>query len=503
MNNSICLIIDTNDYQKNTLLFGENLLVRHGDIAVAALGNVYDLAGNRLDSQAVADIYISKGRDTDTELDGIFTVIIIDYRKKKTYVFQDYFGSHQAVFFYNDNGRVYITTSLKSIVKNVKREWEMNMRAVKQFILRGYSANSDTLIAGIHKMPGKANLEIARAPKLLKHKALPHNKETVSIEQYDDVVTKCAQSVWRENMAITISSGYDSNYILHNVQKLATDRIKAFCIGGTIGKNEIPDAEKISEYYGNVDLHTRLVNGSSLDKLPEIVYAMEGCMYESGIFLQYELASLASSHGVQHMMLGECADQVLNFEMYHPIHQQKAIIDYTLKKLPKRIFKKLRFRPYRTVYDMAAYIVVKKNGIMMNYFGINPEYPYMRKEYMRTCRNAVRIGEKKKEFHKKAINQILPEYITSIIHKVPGATELKELFIGEITYDDILNLCKKSPYYKPAMFDDRFYEIDNYLKITYLELFRRMFIEEPDKYLTDTYSGHTLKDILFNQPLTE
>lgn len=498
MTNNICLIVDTHDFSKNTVLFGGELLVRKGDLEVAILGNAYDLNGQRLDEDTVAAIYAEKGKDADTAFDGIYTVIVVDHAGKAAYVFQDFFGSNQAVFYYNDNGRVYITTSLKAIVKNIKREWEMNLRAVKQFILRGYSANTDTLIKGICKMPGKANLEVTRAPKILKHKKLPHTPETITVAKYDDVVSRATAALWREGTATTISSGYDSNYIMHNLQKLSDKRIQAFCIGGTIGTDEIPDAEKICAYYGNVDLHTRRVDGTSFDKLPEIVYAMEGCMYERGIFLQYELASLVSGHGVKNIMLGECADQVLNFEMYHPIHEQKAIFKYTMQKLPGLIFKGLHFRPYRTVYDMATYIVTKKNGIMMNYFGVNPEYPYMRKEYMRTCRNAVQIGEKKKEFHKKAINEILPEEITSIIHKMPGSTELKDLFIGDITYDDILAACKKSPYYKPSKFDDGFYEIDNYLKITYLEVFRRMFIEEPDKYLTDTYAGYTLKDVLFS-----
>lgn len=498
MDNNICLIIDTLDFDKTKVLFGEDKLIKKGNVSAAILGNVYGLDQNRLDAEGVIDLYNKYGKDTDTVLDGIYTAIVLDYDKKRAYVFQDFFGSNQAIFYYNDNGRVYITNSLRAIVTGVKKDWQMNMAAVKQFILRGYSANSDTLIKGICKMPGKANLEITKKPKLLKHKKLDNVKEEISIEKYDDVVSRNTRAVWHEGMATTISSGYDSNYIMHNLQKLSDKRIDAFCIGGTIGTDEIPDAEKICAYYGNVDLHTRRVNGSSFDKLPEIVYAMEGCMYERGIFLQYELADLVSSHGVKHIMLGESADQVLNFEMYHPFHQAKAIFDYTMKKLPARIFKGLRFRPYRTVYDMATYIVTKKNGIMMNYFGVNPEYPYMRKEYMKTCENAVKIGEKKKEFHKKAINAILPEGVTSVIHKMPGSTELKDLFIGEITYEDILEICKKSPYYKKAKFDDCFYEIDNYLKITYLEVFRRMFIEQPEKYLTDKFEGYTLKDVLFS-----
>lgn len=497
MNNNICLIIDTIDFNSTKALYGEENLVKKGDISVALLGNAYDLNGKRIDAGDIADIYLKYGKDTDTAIDGIYTAVVLDYSRKKAYVFQDFFGSNQAIFYCNDNGKVYITNSLRAIVTNVKREWEMNKAAIKQFILRGYSANSDTLIKGIHKMPGKANLEVSVFPILQKHKKLFNTKQAVTTAMYDDAVSRNTKAVWHDGMATTISSGYDSNYIMHNLQKLTDKRIDAFCIGGTIGTDEIPDAEKISAYYGNVDLHTRRVNGSSFDKLPEIVYAMEGCMYERGIFLQYELADLVSSHGIKDIMLGESADQVLNFEMYHPIHQAKAVIGYTLKKLPGRIFKGLHFRPYRTVYDMATYIVAKKNGIMMNYFGVNPEYPYMRKDFMKICQNAVKIGEKKKEFHKKVINEVLPKEVTSVIHKMPGSTELKDLFIGEITYDDILELCKKSPYYKPKKFDDGFYEIDNYLKITYLEVFRKMFIEEPEKYLTDKFGGYSLKDVLF------
>lgn len=496
MNNNICLIIDLKDFSKSGALYNKEKLVKQGQIEVALLGNAYDLAGNRIDEKSIAQIYSEKGTAADTEIDGIYTAIVLDHGKNRACVFQDFFGSNQAIFFYNDNGRVYITNSMKDIVRGVKRSWQMNKAAVRQFILRGYSANTDTLIKGISKMPGRANLIIDGSLKIKKHKRLANTKTEITSQIYDDVVSRETKAVWHPGMATTISSGYDSNYIMHNLQKLSDERIKAFCIGGTIGTDEIPDAEKICAYYGNVDLYTRRVNGSSFDKLPEIVYAMEGCMYERGIFLQLELADLVKSHGVEHIMLGESADQVLNFEMYHPVHEKKAIIEYTLKKLPGRIFKGLHFRPYRTVYDMATYIVAKKNGIMMNYFGVNPEYPYMRKEFMRTCENAVKIGEKKKEYHKKVINEILPKEVTSVIHKMPGSTELKDLFIGDISYDDILRVCKASEFYKPKKFDDGFYEIDNYLKITYLIVFKKMFIDQPQKYLTDSFGGYQLKDVL-------
>ncbi|MBQ4602193.1 MAG: hypothetical protein IJB24_04955, partial [Clostridia bacterium] len=233
MDNNICLIIDTADFTKTKALFGGDKLVKKGNVSAVILGNAYDLMQNRADEEKVIELYSEYGKDTDTVLDGIYTAIVLDYDKKTAYVFQDFFGSNQAIFYYNDNGRVYITNSLRAIVTNVKNDWQMNMAAVKQFILRGYSANSDTLIKGIHKMPGKANLEVCRKPKLIKHKKLPNVKEDISIEKYDDVVSRNTKAVWHEGMATTISSGYDSNYIMHNLQKLSDKRIDAFCIGGT------------------------------------------------------------------------------------------------------------------------------------------------------------------------------------------------------------------------------------------------------------------------------
>ena len=500
MNYNVCFVVDFDNFNNLKAIKGADLLYRENDVAVAVLGNLYSRDHKRLTPADVCTLYAEYSNEVETRFEGIYSVIIFDFSAKKTYVFQDFSGSNQSFYYYNTGSKVLLSTSLKTILMSENEDWQMNPASVKQFILRGYSADNQTLIKNVCKIPGKRYLMIdagKRSVKLKKYKKEKNPKKEISIEEYDEVMSRQTKAVIHEGMATTVSSGYDSNYILHNLNKLLDKNIDGFCIGGTIGTDEIPDAEKICSYYGNVDLHTRRVNGDSFNKLPEIVYILEGSMYERGIFLQYELADLIKSYGVEHVMLGECADQVLNFEMYHPVHQAMSILRLNRQKFFTRYFKKLHYRPYRTVYDMASYIVIKKNGIMMNHFGLNPEYPYMRKDFMRTAENAVKIGERKKEFHKKAITALLPKEITNIIRKMPGSTELKDLFIGDITFDDIKAMCEKSEYYTPKKFDDIYYEIDNYIKITYLEVFRKMFIENREKYLTETFGDYDLKELLF------
>ena len=498
MNNTVSLEFNLSKFDSINVLYGEDKVYHKGDIAVVVLSNLYNRNHERLSCEDVVDLYLKHGEDINSQFEGVYTVFIADFKNKKIYVFQDFFGSDCSVYYYVNKDKLIISDNLKSIIRSENKQWYMNRRTVKQFILRGYCANEETLVSGVYKIPGQKYLVVdatSKAIKLKKYKKEVNSKHNVTTQMYDSVVERQCRACYHEGIATTVSSGYDSNYILYNLNKFSDERKIGFCIGGTTGRNEIPDAQIICDFYGNVDLRTKLVNGSSFDKLPEIVYALEGAVYESGIFLQYELANLVKDNGVDDIILGECADQVLNFEMYHPVHRAISIVKYNLKMLPGRIFKGLHYRPYRTVYDMASYIVIKKSGLLMNYYGINTEYPYMRKEFMKTAQNAVAIGERKKECHKRVIKEVLPEEVTKILDKKPGATELKDLFIGDITLEDIKVLCEKSEFYKPMKFKDQYYGIDNYLKILYLELFKKMFILENEKYLTETYGGYELKEM--------
>lgn len=506
MKDNICLKIDLNDFKKSTLNSGKSGKFSKNNVTVLVLGNVYGQDCSRMTPENICDIYLKHSEKTNNYLDGVYSVIIFDYDSEKVYVFQDYFGSEQAIYYYPYSNTILISNSLKTIISNDNIAKKINNKTVKQFLLKGYCADKSTLIKGIYKVPSKKYLKIDVKKKKIKLKKIKREKvekKSISIEDYDKVVEKVCLSCAHEDIATTVSQGYDSNYILHNLHKIPVqNNINAFCIGGTIGRNEIPYAEKICEYYGDVELHSKLVDGTSLNKLPELIYILEGSVYELGIFLQYELAKLVKSYDCKNIMLGECADQVLNFEIHHPKWEFIRRFNYTKKKLPPLILKKIHFRPFRSAYAMASHIVVKKNGIMMNYFDINTEYPYLRKDFIKTAGQAVKIGEEKKEFHKKAFNSVLPSEICKLVQKQPGAIEAKNLFWGtDISLEAVKEICKKSEFYKKKKFDNQFYEIDYYLKITYLEIFKKMFIEEREKYLTDTFGDFDL--LHFFPELTE
>ena len=64
---------------------------------------------------------------------------------------------------------------------------------------------------------------------------------------------------------------------------------------------------------------------------------------------------------------------------------------FAVKKIQKNFLNRISYKPYKDVYEMASYKVLKKNGIMMNYFGLIPDYPYLRNNFINIARNIVKM----------------------------------------------------------------------------------------------------------------
>lgn len=468
------------------------------DVSIYFLGNIYNNKLKKISLEEIYNLYIKYGERTYNYIDGVFSLVIKDNRINKLFVFQDPFGCNQSVYFHKNGKILFISSQLKKIILQDRNEkWEFNTKAIKIFLKKGYIPNKETLVKGINKVPSKKYLEVNIKTGKANLKRYRYKnielKDKVTKELYNKVFEKVCTSSVNNDIAITLSSGYDTNYILYTLNNNTKKDITAFSIGGKIGRNEVPDAKRISNYYDNVNFYSKLVDGSSLNCYPEIVWALEGAIYESGIFLQYELAKLIKDYGKSDIILGECADQVLNYELYHPILALINKVKFCIPRLIKKMAKNIDYKPNKDIYDMASYKVIKKNGILMNYFDVNPEYPYLKKDFVEVAKKAVKIGEKEKQYHKKVINSLLPDKITNILKKIGGATELKTLFIGEIKLEDIKGICEKNRFYKAKKFDDEFYEIDYFMKLIYLELFEKIFFDNEQKFLEKTIEDFDLK----------
>lgn len=465
-------------------------------IELYLLGTVYDINSCEvININQIIQMYREHNEEIYQFLDGTYSLIIRDMEKHCLYVFHDYLGANQNIYYGVFNNILYVSNCLKNIIRDCEKQFFLNENVVETFLRNGYITGAQTLIKDIYKVPPRiymmANIDNGQI-KLLHQKEDYLKNENMYIEDvsdyYVDILKRICLSSYRDHIVTTISSGYDTNLLLYLLANNTQQRISSFCVGGIIGRNEIPDANAICECYSNVSFYSTIVNSDSFCNMPEIVYALEGAIYESGIFLQYELANLINAKKQNELIAGECADQILNIEFYDDCLMRIKKNSYDLEKNGKGIY----YKPYKDPFEMAAYKILKKNGILMNYKGIDVNYPYLRVPFIRLARCIVVNDKTEKEFHKNIVSNLLKPNISRRLKKLGGATELKALFTGDIQLENIRLICKNSVFYQEHIFDDVYYEIDYCLKIVYLELFIKIFLNQDKKYLQDKWKGYDL-----------
>lgn len=452
-----------------------------------SLGNFY-INNSPASSKDLLNIYLKNLKDTYKFLDGVGLLFIVDKTINKLFCFTDFFNANLPVYILKNNYELIISTQLKLIKQHSDFKFSFDKTGVNKFIKKGFIVGKRTLIKGISKLPPKHYLEInllnnsfsfIRTSNPLSYLG---NKK-VTFESYDEAVNTISRSIIRDNYSLPLTCGFDTNYLFYHIRKneKRNKTINTLCIGGKIGWNEISDSKAVMSYYENVKLHTSIVDGKTLESFPEIVFILEGAIYEHGIFLQYVLGNLTSKNKFDRIILGECADQILNYDVCHPVNGILKKFNHLIKTYYYRLFKGIDTVPYKDFFEMGAYKIIKKSGLILNHYGIETEHPYIRQSFIKEGINATIKGDLKKTFHRKAVSNFLQPEIVNMLVKKPGATELRTLFVDDIKYEDVVEYAKKSCFYKDRKFNDKIYEMHYYMKLTYLNLFEELFLLDNNK----------------------
>lgn len=357
----------------------------------------------------------------------------------------------------------YISDSIRYLINSTKETFCINQKSVEDFINFGYVLNENTLVKNVYKA-ASPNIYILKPNGTYTCRKADYNFELLPYS--NNYLQMLVDSISHINnkSAVTLSSGYDSNLILFSlINRYPNEIIYAMSVGGKIGRNETPTVEKICKRYNNVTLYTSVIDNNLFIDFPKIIYLLEGSMFERGCFLQYELSKIARINGVETIIGGEGADQIMRNT-------------FSLEKVFCEDFTSLQNYWHDYPQDVLRNIVVKKSGMIMTGSDIDCVYPYLSPFFYSYYANK----SIEKEHHKKEIQNILPVEITAELKKYGGSTNLELLFSNKISYDRIHKLVEKTPYAKIKRksiknytgIDDGF---EYNLKIIYVLIFEKIF----------------------------
>lgn len=392
-------------------------------------------------SNKIIKLYEKYNNDITKYLHGLYILVIYDKKKNCLSIYQDRTTSPLTLYYTFYNDVLYYSTSLKwlLLISNIDRK--LNENVIEEFLVNGFIYGEQTLVSNVYKIKSFHCLNacangVKQEP--VSYKQTEYTKQK-AYRDFKDVLDHAIlrQAEGESELNAPLSSGYDSSYIVDVLSKQTDLPINAFSIGGKFGKNELPVVKQNIKHFPRVSLISEMTDSTTLQNYPDIVWRLEGNVYEVGLFLQYELNKLVNAKGKRTLICGECADQVMNQyyfdEERNKINRNESDKYYEFSEYP---------------YVFGSYLILKKNGILANSFDIQTKYPYLDDEFIALNKPLAEYNGKNKTVHKENCEACLSKEILDNISKIGGSTDCHSLFDGQEEIDTFIKYVEKTDFYK-------------------------------------------------------
>lgn len=388
-----------------------------GDLSVWVLNTTQ----NHIEQQ-IADRFIENRRIC---VDEMYLALAYDRREKTLNIFADITSSPLNLYYTTNGDRVYFSTSLKKVLRESGIERNLDRCAAKAFLANGYIVGSSTLVERVNKLTFGHEI-VMRQGAVSQVKYVPQETEKLSAKQAKkSLISTMEKSI--ENsldaagmIAMPLSNGYDSNMILNTVRKCRDEKIHAFTVGSRHGTNETAAvAENVRDL--KVELHTELIDERYFDYFADIVWRLDGCVYESGVFLQYALANMVSRAGVSYLLCGEGSDEVQS------IHYRPSLA----RVLDGAATRDKRYYTYCDPFIGTHLMVMKKSSVMLNSFGVVGRYPFKSTSVEAVAAGAAKANGTQKKYYKKKCRELFPAQIAGNLKTRGGTTGVRTVISSE------------------------------------------------------------------------
>lgn len=456
-------------------------IYEYKDFIIISTGQPYDINNNVLTSNEIFGLYKKHKDKIYKYIKGFFSIIVYDIKHNKIDIYQDIIGDYKPVYYFFDDNKTVLSSKIINILDFIPNR-TINTNAVSHFLNCGFIPGIDTLINNLYKVrPFHVNtIDINNHTISLKKYRIEFKQQPKNDKKYIELLTNfIGRNVSDDKTcALTLSSGFDSNLLVSLTYNHFKKNIDLLCIGGVKGVNETYKAKYISLFYPEADFKSATVTNNTLLNFPTIVYLLEGLFYERGIFLQYELMKLSGNKNCQ-IFSGEGADEVLskNFNKTQGVENN----------FHKKNFSLFKNNPY----ELLSYVILKKNAIMLMNSNNEFYYPYLDYDFIEYAQNYRDENGYNKSAHKRIVCKEVQKDIAKLLEKKGGSTDQESLYSENLTFEQLKKYALESKYNNIEHYSDttELTNIADYvLKITYLEIFEKIFI-------TGNYNFYNEKEI--------
>ena len=272
------------------------------------------------DTETVIHLFEEYGPDCVTRLRGMYAFAIWDRRNRKLFVARDRLGIKPLYYCYQ-NGTFLFGSEIKTILAYPGSKAEFNRGTLAEYLSFGYISSSDTMYAGIQKLPPGHTLEVGEDGRLrsARYWDLSVNADADEkprhyyVDGYRDLLEQCVSSHLMSDvpLGVFLSGGLDSSAVAALTTKIRKEPIETFSVGyGEEAFSELPFARQVSQHIGSKHHEVCVSREQFFQSLPRLIWHEdEPIAWPSSVSL-YFVARLARER-VTVVLTGEGSDETL------------------------------------------------------------------------------------------------------------------------------------------------------------------------------------------------
>ena len=268
------------------------------------------------DTEVILKCYQRWGTDFIKKLRGMFSIIILDNKKKIFVCYRDRLGQ-KPLFFSSFNQGLILSSEIKDIIF-LKKKFSENSKTVSKYLLRGWcDDNNYTFFKDIYSFP-PGNIGILKKNKIICKKYWDlkiSGKKRFNAEEFNQIFLDNLKIHLRSDvpLAFTLSGGLDSSSILKKSLEFKLKDYKAYSFLSN-DKNENDEKKYINDFVKENSINHSFVSNKnyfSKNILEEINYFQDEPFSSISFLNQFVLRKKIAKDGFKVLLVGEGGDEVL------------------------------------------------------------------------------------------------------------------------------------------------------------------------------------------------
>ena len=287
--------------------------------------NIGDNLNSKSDTEILLNSLIHNGlKKTCQLIDGMFSLVFYDLRKKSIFLARDKFGEKPLFYCFKKN-LVCFASTIDALKVYLGKKNELDLDSIDYFLRYGYIQSSRSIYKEIKPILPAQIIEINTDSLELKdsfyywdiNANFLQNDHKSSTEDLFKIISKSVEArlIGDVDIGCFLSGGIDSSMIASIASKQSSKKIKTFSIGfENPNFDESKIARNISSYIDSEHYEYKISNKELFEFIPEIASANDQPFADSSLIPMLALSKL-SSKKVKVCLSGDGADEM--FGGYH------------------------------------------------------------------------------------------------------------------------------------------------------------------------------------------